>query len=363
MNIKLCPECGVPEQISLNYLWLSSGVMVQRSDISRRVGFLESENLDPLYAGIGRIIGMPIDRLVIDISRRGTVEYFNTLIPPEARGAARRDTLGVDSVAAFMTTTGQLNGFGKYEIVDIRYEGDADDHTIMNVSEPFSLLLVAGTLAGGCEVVSGSPHEVSYREVSPGTCEVTATVSTRDEQLNERMPIKEYRHREGDIELEKCATCGGPAALSGFRWLLDRGIISNVHTRRRMVMMGPEVQDPLFEELEKELGEAVPAAVVEAQRRFVKTGFYSIEEIGDEGDFLTQLALRGYGNLREISMGAKGMRMRVDNAACYLMTAGLAQGLFEMAFDVESYVEWELSRDGDLEIEVTPQGVKETVEL
>jgi len=36
-----------------------------------------------IYNGIGKIIGMPIDRLVIDISRRGTVEYFNTLIPPE----------------------------------------------------------------------------------------------------------------------------------------------------------------------------------------------------------------------------------------------------------------------------------------
>jgi hypothetical protein len=57
------------------------------------------------------------------------------------------------------------------------------------------------------------------------------------------------------------------------------------------------------------------------------------------------------------------MRMRVDNATCYLMTAGLAQGLFEMAFDVESYVEWELSQEGDLEVEVTPQGVKETVEI
>ncbi|MEW6553895.1 MAG: hypothetical protein AB1384_06385 [Actinomycetota bacterium] len=363
MNISLCPECGVPEQITTNYQWLNSGVMVQRNDISRRVGFLESENLDPLYTGIGKIIGMPIDRLVIDISRRGTVEYFNTLIPPEARGMVRGESLGPDSVAAFMTTTGQLNGFGKYEIVDIRYIGNADDHTVINVSEPFSLLLIAGTQAGGCEVVSGSPHEASFREVSPGVYEVTATVSSRDERLDERMPIKEYRHREGDIELEKCATCGGPVALAGFRWLLDRGIISNVHTRRRMAMMGPEVQDPLFEELERELGDTVPAVVVEAQRRFVKTGFYSIEEIGDEGDFRTQLALRGFGNLREISVRARGMRMRVDNAACYLMTAGIAQGLFEMAFDVDSYVEWELSRDGDLEIEVTPHGVKQTVEV
>ncbi len=335
--------------------------MVQRNDISRRVGFLESENLDPLYAGIGKIIGLPIDSLVIDISRRGTVDYFKTLIPLEARGGLSRETLDVDSVAAFMTTIGQLNGFGKYEIVDIRYKGEAGDHTVINVSEPFSLPLIAGTQAGGCEVISGSPHDASYREISPGIYEITSSVCTRDERLDERMPIKEYRHRDGDIELDKCPTCGGPAALSGFRWLLDRGIISNAHTRRRMVMMGPEVQDPLFEELGKELGEIVPAAVVEAQRRFVKTGFYSIEEIGDEGDFRTQLALRGYGNLREISMGAKGMRMRVDNAACYLMTAGLAQGLFEMAFDVDSHVEWELSEDGDLKVEVSPRGVKESV--
>jgi hypothetical protein len=130
-----------------------------------------------------------------------------------------------------------------------------------------------------------------------------------------------------------------------------------------MIMMGPEIQDPLFEVLERELGEAVPRAVVEAQKRFIKTGFYSMEELSDEGDFRTQLALRGLGNLREISMGARGMRMRVDNAACYLMTAGLAQGLFEMAFDMDSHVEWELSPEGDLDVEITPQGIKESVDI
>jgi len=34
-----------------------------------------------------------------------------------------------------------------------------------------------------------------------------------------------------------------------------------------------------------------------------------------------------------------------------------------MAFDMESYVEWDLSPEGDLEVEVTPKGVKETVEI
>ncbi len=86
------------------------------------------------------------------------------------------------------------------------------------------------------------------------------------------------------------------------------------------------------------------------------------EEVSEEGDLRTQLALRGLGDLREIKMGSKGLRMRIDNAAVHLMIVGLAQGFFEMAFDVESGVEWELSEEGDLEVEVKPQMVMETVD-
>ena len=360
-EIKICPECGVPQTITRDYRWLNSGVMVQSNNETRRVGFIESENLDPLYTGIGNIIGMSIDRLVIDIMRRGTVDYFRNLLPPEARGMVRQSAVGLDMVADFMLTTGQLNGFGKYEVVEIHYEGDENDHSLFRISEPFSLLLCAGTTIGGVEVISDSPHEASYREVSPEVIEIKAYVSEHGEELEGRMPIKGYSHRDGDIELERCATCGGPAALSRFSWLLDRGMIVNHQTRRRMAMMGPEAQDPLFDELEKELGDTIPAAVVEAQRRFVRTGFYSITDISDEGDFRTQLALRGMGNLREISLGKNGMHLRIDNAAGHLMIVGLAQALFEMAFDVDSHVDWELSEEGDLEVEVMPEHLTESV--
>jgi hypothetical protein len=51
----------------------------------------------------------------------------------------------------------------------------------------------------------------------------------------------------------------------------------------------------------------------------------------------------------------QGMSMSIENAACHLMTVGMAQGLFELALDTESFVDWELSSNGDLEIEVTPR--------
>jgi hypothetical protein len=95
--------------------------------------------------------------------------------------------------------------------------------------------------------------------------------------------------------------------------------------------------------------------VVEAQRRFTRTGFYSIEQVSSEGDFRTQLALRGLGNLREIKMGPPGLFMRIDNVVGHLMTVGMVQGLFEMAFDVESSVDWALSEEGNLEVQVSPR--------
>ncbi|OGO05674.1 MAG: hypothetical protein A2Y60_02185 [Chloroflexi bacterium RBG_13_54_9] len=58
----------------------------------------------------------------------------------------------------------------------------------------------------------------------------------------------------------------------------------------------------------------------------------------------------------EFAVALEGSDRRIDNATAYLMTAGMVQGLFEMAFDVESKVEWALSEDGNLEMEVNPLG-------
>jgi hypothetical protein len=47
--------------------------------------------------------------------------------------------------------------------------------------------------------------------------------------------------------------------------------------------------------------------------------------------------------------------MRIDNTANCFMAVGMVQGLFEVAFDVCSHVEWLLSEKGDLEVKVTPR--------
>lgn len=61
-------------------------------------------------------------------------------------------------------------------------------------------------------------------------------------------------------------------------------------------------------------------------------------------------------------MGRKGVHVRLDNATLHLMVVGLIQGLFEMAFGIDSNVEWEFTGEGNLEVEVTPRVTQVNIE-
>jgi uncharacterized C2H2 Zn-finger protein len=361
MSVDRCPECKVPIPFSQGQTWLNNGDIVQPINHEIRLSFIECENLDPLFKNIGDIIGMSIESMIVNITARGTERYMSKLVPDEIKKMVEEKQMDPGAFTDPVMTYCHVVGYGKYESVDSRYERDSGDYSIFRIQEPFSVPEAAGALVGAISAVVGGEHAVTYEEVSPGLYEFTTRWTEYPEVLVERLQAIPYRHRDGDIELERCATCGAPAKLSAFRWHVDRGLIVSKHTGRRMAILGPELLDTVFRALEAELGEAIPAAVVEAQRRFVKTGFYSIDEVSDEGDFRTQLALRGMGNLREINMGKGGLNMRITNAAGHLLAVGMVQGLFEMAFDMPSNVQWELSDEGDLDVEVRPLPIMEKV--
>lgn len=357
-GIKLCRECGAPEQIVDTHKWLNSGVIVLKRDETQRQIILESENLDPLFHGIGEVIGLPIDRQVIDVCRRSTSRLVGEMVSRHFKDLMEKREVDLDPVivalADIMMAASQVMGFGRFEYVDHRFKGDDQDYMINRCYHPYSLLLSRGNLAGTIEGIYDKETGVEIEEESPGIYKMTARAVGHAKELEERLRLRPYVHRGGGIELERCAACGGPSALSSFRWNAEQGIIINQATRRRMAVMAPAVLEAVFEELEEELGDTVPKAVVEAQRRFVRGGAYSIDEVSDEDDFRTQLAVRGYGGLRSIYLESDGLSMRIDNAAAPLMIVGLAQALFEMALATASHAEWEISEEGDLEVRVTP---------
>lgn len=59
----------------------------------------------------------------------------------------------------------------------------------------------------------------------------------------------------------------------------------NRNSGRHMAIQGRTSVEPIFDELETELSEAVPRAVVEAHRRFTRSGFYTLDDITDAEDY------------------------------------------------------------------------------
>lgn len=357
---KICAECGVPKLVTREHLWLDNGDIVQARDGGHRIAFIESENLDPLFQGIEQIIGTSIEHIVIEAVRRNLRAYLQRFIPDEVRAKIERGELDPTELDKGFMALAEPMGYGKYEPVEYRYEKDADDYFTVSISEPFSLPMCAASHCAAVEAVIARDCAVNYSRTGPDTYRLIAFPYPQPRAYKGRLRAHRYRHADGDLELERCPSCGGPRSLTEFNWYPGRGVIASRNTRRRMAFVGPMELDPVFSELEAELGEAIPQAVVEAQRRFTKTGFYSMQEIESEGDFRLQLALRGLGNLRELKITRRGLHMLVENAALPMLVVGMMQGAFEMAFGLDTVLEWEMSR-GNLRMELHPRSVAVSV--
>jgi len=353
MDIGFCPECHVPDTFVQAHEWLNNGDIVQRASHENRLAFFECENFDPLFENIGEIIGVSIEHLIINITARAFERYLEQIITPEIREMIQSKKIDTNIIVKMIANLAQIAGHGKYEWIGYRYENDADDFAKQRVTEPFSVILAAGGFAGAIAASVGGEHGVTYEEVEPGVYELTTGWSKYPAVLKEKLRLGRYVHKDGQIELERCGTCGGPKKLSEFQWLLDRGIIVNRQTGRRMAMLGPAMLDTIFTALEAEIDETIPQVVVEAQRRFVKTGFYPLDILKSEEELRTNLALRGLGNLRHLDYGQERIRLRVDNTCLHLLFIGMVQGTFELTSGKESKLEWERSKEGDLEMEVT----------
>jgi hypothetical protein len=353
-ELELCPECGVPRIVTTEHAWLNNGDIIQNRNQENRVSFFESDNLDPLFTGISSIIGRSIEPIIIEAVRRTMRAYLRSFVPDEVRERVLNGEINIQEMDKGFMALAKPMGYGRYEVVETRFEGDGDDYHTVSMTEPFSLPICAASHCAAIEAILGYDHAVSYTQVGPHTWNIVAYPYPQPRAFKGRLITTPYEHVDGDFELLECPSCGGPKALSVCKWHLDRGVIMNEPLKRRMATIGPTELDPIFAELEEELGDMIPQVVVEAQRRFTRTGFYSMDDVHDVGDFRIQLAMRGLGNLRELKIGRRGLHMLVENAALPWIIVGMMQGIFEMAFGLDTDLDWEVSR-GNLRMELIPR--------
>jgi hypothetical protein len=353
---RLCSECGVPLLVSRDHTWHANGVIAHNKDPDNRLVLYESDNLNALYDGIGKIIGLDIDKIVIESKRPETRRYVERQVSPLVRLAARH--LATDKVIKNLSETGRVFGFGDVGLVDKRRKGDSGDFVTMSIRNPHSLLSFCGEVLGAWEAIDGRDHDVTREKVGEREYHVTCRPGGHPVELQEHLQLITYPRKAGNLVYDRCTTCGVPREVGRLEWDLGEGTITDPETGRRMGLLGVLGVDTLMADLEAVLGEAVPQAVIEAQRQLIKAGMKEARALGgasgEATDYQMLLAVRGLGNLTGIEMDGGAYRLTIQSSCLHLPMVGIIQAIVEVITDSDSSTyQFERSPGGDLTVTVS----------
>jgi hypothetical protein len=371
--MELCTECGVPLMVSQGMKWDSNGVIPLSLNPRRRSVLYESDVVDNLFKGIGDIIGMPVDHIVIESRRRDVRRFIEHTFPsqieesleyqrdleseadPAQKQAKRkrlfemrkRYQLQVDEI-------GRVYGYGNIHISDRWEKGEDFAWRTLVISNPHSMLFYPAEMLGSVEGFEQTDMRVEYELIGENNYAVSVYPGSHPLELKERLRRKRYDFKPGDIEFERCSTCGVPLEVSRCKWDIEAGTIIDGLTGRRMAIFGPEAMEAVLDDLEAELGEVIPEVAIESQRRYIKSAWSEEEWRRDASAFRHLIALRGVGNLTHFEGDKQGLSLTIENSCLHLLMVGAIQALVEMAYSVEdSTYEWDLSDDGDLAVTIT----------
>jgi hypothetical protein len=351
-EIELCKECSVSLIVAEGHTWHDNGVVTTADDPDYRMTFFESNDIKMVFARLEEMIGLSIDRVIIESKSREARQYAYKSFPPLTDEVKRH--LDVDAVASYLADHARAFGFGDVRPLKWRREGDDDDYLTMSVKNPHSLLLLCGELVGIWEIIDGREQYSTFERVGEDEYHITNRVGLHPVELRERLQFHKYPFKPGDIVFERCWSCNVPLGVAGYQWNAAAGTITKPETGRRMALVGPSGIEAILNDLEAELGETIPAAVVEAQRLHVKNAMKKDNWKGPPTDYRQDLAFRGLGNLTHFGGRREHLEITIENACMPLMTVGFTQGFYELALGYEeSSYEYEFTDDGVLSVGIT----------
>jgi hypothetical protein len=371
--IERCEECGVPAMVSTGLKWENNGVISLAASPLNRMVFFESEAIDRMFAGLEELILIPIEHIVIESRCRETKRYIERAFPPEVRRIIDSTESSLEQRIAKMSPEEKETlyatmrvitqsiidiarnyGYGDQRLSELWESGADYPWRVQLIKDPYSTLFIAADNLGSVEAFEGTEMRVGYERTGEDTYRTEVYPGAHSIELKERLKRRRYDFKPGDIAYELCPECGIPQAICGRVWDLDRGSITDTETGRRMAIFGPFSVDSICDDLEAELGDAIPRAVIESTRRYIRDA-WSLDQWNRDGlTFQQMIAVRGLGNLVRFEGDRGHLEMTIENSCLHLPMAGAVQALVEMAYRVESSsIEWELAEDGDLDLTIT----------
>jgi len=354
-KIRVCKECGVPLMVSKGQTWKDNGTIVQTKDPDHRMSFFEPEMLNGIFSRLEGILGVPIDKIVTESKGNEAKEYVEKLVPSLALKVARH--VGIDLLKDNLSRNGRALGFGDITAGDRRRKGDGDDYVTLRVRNPHSLLILQAEMLGAWEAIDGRDSNIRYEQIGDEEYLFITSVGPHPIELREHLKFRTYSAKPGDINYDRCSTCGIPLKVAQYRWNLDEGTITHPSTGTRVAVTGVKGIDAILDALEAELGDAIPPAVIDAQKSHMKESMGDYISQGENTDYRTAIAFRGLGNLTRFEVTPARLSVTLENACMHLMMVGMTQALFELAMHLDaSTCEYELTADGDLNLEISAPG-------
>jgi hypothetical protein len=366
-----CDECGIPLAISEELDWGNNGVITPIGSPRGRMVFYESAIIDNLFQGIEELIRAPIEHIIIESRRREAKKFMEKQFPLETRKAIwetlrridegdgisdeeimqlynNRDNLSAGALRSF-----SVHGHGKPDYGDAWTPDMRHPWRSCYVHNPYSLPFWAAENLASVEVIDGIDEWIEYEKVGEATYKATVYPSHHPVRLKDRLKSKHYEYKPGDLELERCSSCGLPLKIARYVWDAGRGTIVDPDNGRRMAAYSPFPLEAVLDDLEVELGDEIPEVAIEAQRRFVKSRTSMDNWRRSDTAFTYFSALRGLGNLTRFEVDEHKLELTLQNSCLPLITIGTVKAIYELALghDKTSH-EWSRADDGDLNITI-----------
>ena len=370
--IEVCEKCGVPTMVSTGLKWENNGVISLAASPRNRMVFFESEAIDRIFGGLEELILIPIEHIVIESRCRETKRYIERAFPPEVRSIidgkessleermARMAPEEKETLYATMRVITQSiidiaknYGYGDQRLSELWESGADYPWRVQLIKDPYSILFIAADNLGSVEAFERVDMRVRCERTGESTYRTEVYPGAHSMELGERLKRRRYDFKPSEITYELCPECGVPLSICGRVWDLDGGSITDPETGRRMAIFGPFSMDSICDDLQTELGDDIPKAVIESTRRYIRTAWKLDSWNRDGLTFQQMIALRGLGNLVRFEGDRDQLHLTIENSCLHLPMAGAVQALVEMAYRVESSsIEWELAEDGDLELTI-----------
>ncbi|OFW55541.1 MAG: hypothetical protein A2Y75_09515 [Candidatus Solincola sediminis] len=349
-----CGECGIPLGIARTHNWNSNGTITEKGDPRHRMLLFESDNLDRLWRRLSEVLGVTLEHLwelVITSKSHATRSFLHSSLPWWTNLLVH--FLGYRSAISRVEAQGLLMGYGKITLGGQYPERGRPERVTVFIEDPYSLPLFCGDCRGSAEVLERRDVEITYQALDARRHQIDMTM--KDQHMGEGL----FEWREpalepgGDIEYERCLSCGSPLELKRFAWNLDTGVIRDTETGRRIALFGSQGLILVFQQLVHEFGDRVMEAITEIERENTLTAMSRAEaESGFEG--LRMLAaIRGMGLITRLEMDETGMNISITNPSIPAYLAGLALGIFELATGIPARHRMQ-AKATSLDIQITP---------